>query len=293
MQKNHAERFENMSTEELEQLLCSDISAYPERALDDDEALAVLDILEQRKLADGSFTPRTDEMWTDFRENWLPTLDEAAEQPETAEPIAPTAPKKAKRFNFPMLMRVAGILLVLLIVGAGATVTGSALGFDIWKAIAEWTSEQFTFSSDETLAPLTDPPEFIDEDFACIEDALAAHGLDEKVVPTWLPEDWEMVEMHSNGWESRIFFDEFYTHPDFETFLHVGVTYHIYNTGDFGWYEKDDDPMEVYVREDIDHYIFSNIDMTQVVWFNGRYECSVSGPFDYETAKQIVDSVYD
>ena len=48
---------------------------------------------------------------------------------------------------------------------------------------------------------------------------------------------------------------------------------------------------EIYSHENIDYYIFSNLDQNRVAWMTASYECYISGELSIEDIKLMIDSI--
>ena len=58
-------------------------------------------------------------------------------------------------------------------------------------------------------------------------------------------------------------------------------------------YEKDDNEVEIYYRNDIVYHIMVNAGKTNVVWNAVDYEGMITGGISVDEAKQMIDSIYE
>jgi len=88
-------------------------------------------------------------------------------------------------------LRIAAALAALLTL---LTVATAAVGYDIWKMLAEWTTEKITLSPGQV--EYTDPDDIRiskePEEYIDLQAALTAYGLNRFVVPQWIPEGFVM-----------------------------------------------------------------------------------------------------
>ena len=56
-------------------------------------------------------------------------------------------------------------------------------------------------------------------------------------------------------------------------------------------YEKDDSPIEIIEKDDIQYYIMGNLNTNTFVWRNGSFECQVDGTVSRDVLKQMIASI--
>ena len=116
--------------------------------------------------------------------------------------------------------------------------------------------------------------------------ALEQLGIDEPLYPTWFPEgftrEFFVIEM------DPIFLHEGYS--DGERYL--SITIEPTEMTNILVYQKDDKPLVEYTKNDITHYIFSDIDQITATWQTNNYSVCVVGNVSLDTIERIIDSIY-
>ena len=165
-----------------------------------------------------------------------------------------------------------------------------------FRMVGRWTSEVFAFENTydgdiskvdgaEIAAPLENAQ------YASMEEALAAYGITEKVVPTSFPEGFEIVAVEVNRFENPDFvkFCAMYQGGDHYLILQVRQILDL-NMENF---EKDIDAVTEYVKDGLRHYFYTNMDSNCVTWFNGNLECFIDTNLPEEDLTLAIDSIYE
>jgi len=185
-------------------------------------------------------------------------------------------------------MRVASIAVAISVLLLAGTVTASALGFDLWSAIAEWTKDTFGFSNATTNTQITQEPR-ADSQYKSLQDALDNYDVSEKIAPTWFPEGYALDDINVNETPAKTIIYAKYSNTSSE--ISINIT--LLKEPSARTYEKDGDDVIVYSINGIEHYIMSNLDQVNIVWRTENFECSVSGTQTIEEAKKMIDSIYE
>ncbi len=268
------DHLDRMSTETLEEILRQD-SLLPADEAPTEEVLHITEVLAARRKENGTL-PDADAAWRRFAAHDLPQTGETA-SPE--DPVDRDVRSRSPRCRAALL---AAVLAALLLAGAA---TAHALGFRVFKTIAEWTSEEFRFSSNSKLRRI---PEVLDPLRKSMED----YGLSADLLPTYLPEGYTLTELQT---------DPMWGYTTFCCLLQkdqasLMFTYRLYdelyddeNTS--GSYQKDAGAPEVYTHKGTDYYIMTNWGRYYAVWIDGAVEGSVSGLATREELIKIIDSI--
>lgn len=293
-------KFNNLSTEELEEILRLDSLLPDDKNRDLDLVLYVMDELVRRDEAEstGKYDVDIESKFKYFEQNYLPYADTGISIYEddnddisANEVSPPTASKKLRRSIRVALIAAATIAALL-----ATSLVAYAFGYDIFGAIAGWTKDTFSFSSisdgdyNHHSSSSTEDIEFED-----LQGALDAYGISEKLSPTWIPERYTFmyVEVADIGsWISfdALYFDESNSNPDYLT---ISVVFRDSDSLSYSTYEKDDGEVYVFEYNNIQHYIMSNLVQTNIVWLNNNAECCISGTFSFEEIEQIIISIYE
>ena len=269
MNNHEYARLDILDSDELHALLRRDSL---EKDTDVEKVLYILRLLEKR----GETEPvDVDAAWKDFRENYLPGA--------VPEDSAATSRRPLRR----VFLTAAVIAAFLLF----ATIVAAALGVDVWGHVARWTSETFHFSMEEA-EPVVPADVVYGEDereFADMQTALDAYGVTEKLVPAWMPEGYELTEMHVAVMPNGNTWHALYTRGEDNLIVSVRRM----NEG-FGGatYEKDDGEVTVYEMGGVEHYLMTNLDYELAVWTVDDFECSITGSISRDELIRMVDSIY-
>lgn len=285
-------KFDGMSTEMLEDILRADSQLPDGENSDMDAILYIMEVIARREKENttGKYT-NVDYAWKSFGENYLPyTEDEKAlfdfedneEQSGIRQtPIIQTTRSPRKR----RLMRVACIAAVITTILLGGTITASALGIDLWSAVAKWTRDTFGFSSSVSDAPTPDGSIA----YKSLQDALDSYSITAKLAPTWLPDGYALKNIKVNSTPAQT--DIMAAYKGNDSIITITVT--LLTSPQNHKYEKDENNVTVYSVNETDYYIMSNIDRTNIAWQTENYECSISGKYSIDEAKTIIDSIYE
>jgi hypothetical protein len=210
-------------------------------------------------------------------------FDDADNSTQTLSPKVVTLPRGRKR-----LMRVglvAAVIIVLLMVG---TITASAFGFDLWRAIAQWTVDTFWFDS-YSNSVINSNVSKGNENLSMIENALLSYGITEPLVPNWFPEGFEMAECNISIFNDYKAFNSYYKNEEHTIIIQIVV----HNLCPVASFEKDERGVTTYIVGGHEHYIMTNNSMLQAVWTFDNYECSIHGNLTESEIKTMLDSIYE
>ena len=171
------------------------------------------------------------------------------------------------------------------------SVTCQALGVNILGVIARWTTEVFRLQSSSTpYATIQTVPLDKGEEahYDSLEDAMEAFGVTAPIVPRWLPERFELVDVTAERKTSGILV--------YADYLSNGavlqVRYKEVESIDFSSLEQENDNVEVYSSGGLKHYLLSDMGRQKAVWQNGELECQVTGDVTRQEIKKIIASIY-
>lgn len=284
--------FDRMSTEMLEEILRADFESSSDKESDMDAILYIMEVIAKRNQEAGNREyPDAEQAWKSFNENyrfdmetaWYEDEEDLAGKPETTIPKK-EKPKKRKR----LLHRCIGFAAVIALVICCASFTPNAVGYNFWQIFAQWTSETFGFASKQA-GEQTEPVDKTDVEYSSLQEALDAYGIQEKLVPTWIPEDYELQTVEVTEIPEMNCFTATYQNEDKYITIKVNNIY----DGNYITFEKNDSVVEVIEIDRIEHYIMSNTKNDKVAWHNGNNECFiVSSSVSRDELKKMVQSIY-
>lgn len=252
-----------LSTPELDRLLQAELrKEEPSQEV----VLPILQILEERqKDRPVEITPQLQAAWEKYQQN-----------------IRSLRQKKTPR---KMLLRVAAVAAVVCIVLLA--IPRSAGADDLFDAFVYITDSvlQFFAPDDpqkENVFETENPG--LQQLYNTVSDA----GVTVPVVPTWLPEGFELDELkvmpQPNGTRINAGF--------FRENESIVILYKISNETTTTQFEKEDEAIESYEVGGKGHAITVNDDMWSATWVNENVECWITVDLDKEELLSIIDSVY-
>lgn len=266
----------NIRRKELELCSSEELDVIVRKELDSDTpdretVLLALSILEERDPTDSTNRP----------EDALETWSNAVNRSTHLESQSYKPNRKHRRW----LTAVAAAVIALILL---AVVPQSVGAESIFEIIGRWTRNIFCFYygvEDQTRNGFVFKSDH--EGLQQIYDAIIEQGIPEPVVPTWIPEDYELAELKivSNTIVPKtcalLVKDDKY----------IQIAIEIHSVEEANEYPKDDANLEEYEHEEICYYIVSNDDTYKAMWKNGKVECSVVTNETNDVLIKILNSI--
>lgn len=273
---------EQLSTEEIERLLCTSDGEEP----DVDFIIKAMEVIQFREKGNPSTQQiDVDAAWKEFQEDYKDNADAFASSTDSEMDYSNENRVKPIRKVFPLFRRVAVVAIVVFLLN----VTTTAFGFDLFRVIAKWTADTFHFTSQDTVIAGQADPE--NDPFASIREAVAEYT-DTPVIPTWAPEGTEEIEkpeiierVRCTSIVGRYHFAQN------EFSIQVQIYEHPPELDDT-IYQKDDGETIVVDINGITHFVFSNLDTSGVAWVSGNNKSYIQGNLTVEDLRQMIDSIY-
>lgn len=202
--------------------------------------------------------------------------------------------QKVKTYKkHPVRIKCLLIAAVLVIIMAGAMLP--VFGYkSIFGMFAEWTEGTFHFSAtpETSFVPIEGSSAINDtSDYSNLKEALDEYGIDIKVLPTWIPDGFNMIDLQVNEFpdSGRVEFYSLYSTG--ERYFNISIKQ--YSNLNSSYYEMDQKVQpEIYTLNGIDHYIFINMDQYTAAWYVNNIECSISGDISLVDIKKMIYSIY-
>ena len=281
-EKHDFSKYDNMTTEELEEILRAQFFLADEN--NDDQLIEhILEVLTERdedKINTGLQGPEPS--WEKFLQNHPDIQVETSSidcEKGNVELLPTERPAKKMRF----LRRVGCIAAIFACILFAGTITAYAMGIDVPGAIAEWTSEVFGFiytPSDEQSDRV------VPSQLEGLYEELNKYVSDAPF-PSYLPAEYRLIDTQTQ-YDGEI--------RKFSCFLSNGeqniVIYYVihYSNNGIIEYEKNDVNPEIIIVDSIKYYIFSNTDQWIATWISGNVEGSISTQSEDELIK-IIESM--
>ena len=274
---NRAEfsHYDSMTTEELQEILRKHANGELETEPDTDELYYIMEVLARRREEQDPQAFRSDEeALADFRKNYMP---KATQEGRT----------KVNRFPSRILGTVAAVLVVVLILAVGTSITAEAFQIDIWGKFASWTKEIFQFTDNPQGTTAPNPEKEYNAALKSLQDALAEEKVTERIVPTWMPEGYTSKDLKVKSSPRVLNINAIYENNGSELIIKICQTIGV----PAEQVEKNDNLLEVYVVDGVEYYIFSNTETLQAAWSIGEFECIMGGKITLEEMKKMIDSI--
>lgn len=268
-------RYDSMSTEELQEILRKHAHDELDTDPETDELFEIMEVLSVRRQQQESQAFRSnEEALAEFHQHYMPKEKEES---------------KSKVIKFPnrIFRTVAAVLAIVLIVTLGTSVSAEALHVDIWGKLATWTKEifQFTDMPQGTTAPNPEPE--YNAELKSLQDALDKMNITQKLIPTWLPNDYLNKDLSIMESPRVRNISATYNKNGSDLIIKICQTIGVQAPQ----VEKNDDFLELYVVDGVEYYIFSNTETLQAAWSIGEFECIIGGKITLEEMKRMIDSI--
>jgi len=200
------------------------------------------------------------------------------------------------RWRWMWVGRAAAILAALLML---ASVAAAAAGCNLWGLLARWTAEQMTLAPGQIDYMDPDDLHIPEEpgEYAGIQEALSAYGMDRPVVPRRLPEGFVLADLvvDSRTFDDSIIFFATYSRGEDALAIQIDVYLEQENReqDSFGNFQKDEGDPIPYEAGGVTHLLATNAGRPVALWANGPAECAVSGDVTMEELKAMLDSIYE
>ena len=270
--------FDTLSTEELRSIIRQDSMLDENEESDLDAILYITEVIARREKEENNIDIKdVDTAWQEFKSSYYPYTSDATPLFSFDESVAPRAGRRMRKVFKPL--SVAAVLALVLVAG---TATASAFGFNLWGAIVDWTHETFGFSKVEDI-PTALP-------FENLRATLTMYGVDEQLVPTWLPEESAEDMVRTRETPDSTYFISTSTVSGTD----VSIEIHSYNdlSEVHRKFEYSKDSIEEYTSHGIEHYIMYNNSYYRIVWANGNNECSLLCAFELDDIYRMIQSIY-
>ena len=272
---NSFSKYDEMSTDELEQILRLDAESTEGQESDTETLLYIMEVLTKRRKNNGHTGNTAQEAYESFKQHYMPEID--------CENHVPANENASKIHTFRWIRTLAATAAVLVIVIFGS-VTAKAFGIDVWKAVIQWTQETFHFGDWDKN---NEPHQGDTTSYTSLQDALEQGEVTASLVPTWFPDGYELIDVTVELNPMKRIIRA--TYMNGEQVLKVTIQNYLKNRPVY--VEQSEGLVEEYIAAGITYYLFSDNDVVKAVWVNGSYECDIFGCVTIEELKLMIDSI--
>ena len=263
-------KYDSMSIGELEEILRADAQGPERDDSDVDEILYVMEVLAKKRRQNGIAGKTALEAYQEFQQHYRPMVEERS------------MPKH--KSNIILFRRIAAIAACLVLVFSFAT-SANAFSFrDVWNAVVTWAQETFSFSMGVAVSEPVPNDEFI---YSSLADALSKDGRNSKILPTWIPEGYEQIDIIIDRNPIQESYLAIYSNGE----SRLKISIHLYLSTSPEQIETSDTDSSVYSISGIDYYLFSNHDQNRAAWIVESYECCISGEIEMNDLILMIESI--
>lgn len=261
------EFLKELSTSELDRMLQAELR---KETIDDDLVRLVLSVLEDRE--------------QDYPVELNEEIVAAAERFENTINIQQ---KRSAKTKWPRVLKVASVLLVvgLLLFVVPQAVNAESLA----EMLARWTDSVFEFFNPS--APNDQLQYVFETDHPGLQQiygAVVEMGVTDPVVPMWVPDGYELLEVKKYAEPTEAtFFALFSNNKNFIQF-NVAIT----SECEAYQHAKDKEVVGVYELSGVKHYIISNLETLTATWIVNRTECTIVTDCQEEELYKLLKSIY-
>lgn len=200
--------------------------------------------------------------------------------------IEATEESVSPRKHFRTARKIALIAAVLILIISAVAVP--AFG-NIFEMFAQWTSQIFHMDiAQEATIGHNDMVIGESRTYDTPEEMLADFDIRGQLLPTWIPDGFELAECKASCMTTGLLLEVIYTAPTSRLFFQYTQS-SLKNTIDI---EKDAENVSLWKWGGLQHYEITDIYAEKIMWINGEFECVAIGRMSSEEIQTIVASIY-
>lgn len=290
---------DQLSTRELREILRADIDS-PESG-DDEAIFYILEVMDRREREHPSdASSDLDRCWNDFQTLYHTPEGAGRSLYPTEDPEEPKkTPQASVHGRRHVRWAVLAAVVALLVVSLTVPVAGFA---NLFEMIGTWTAQQFAIRTEDEDTPGGSTKNFEgaqvfgktpgDE----LRQVLAEYGITEAVVPTWMPEGFEI--------QGEVFVEElpapqnvqlFALYSDGVDSISISIVQYV-STVEGKIYEKTVENPIIYTVGETEYHLFQssdNLTLWSAVYYDDDLECSINTTLTKADLEKILDSIYE
>ena len=261
---------DTMATGELEEILRLDAEMPEGQESDTEKILYIMEVLTKRNKQNSHTGNTALEAYESFKQHYMPETDYNM------------IPVKTTRRRCPRwVRRLAATAAVIAILLVGSSVTARAFGFNLWKTVIQWTQETFHFGSWGDAASASKLQ------FDSFQAALQESNVTISLVPTWIPDGYELTDIKTERSPLKKIYTAIYTNGE----QNIRITIRDYLDKSPLYVEQSDGLTEEYQVSGRTYYLLENNQQVQAVWIVDSYECYIFGNITIDELKTMLNSI--
>ena len=293
-------KFDEMSTEELNEILRQDSQLPDGEDSDTDAILYIMGVIAKRnqELPSSDFGD-VNHAWSSFNKNYRfassegrslfdfddePQLNGTSDKTQILRP-APRSNTRPRKW----VLRTARIFAAVIAVLLATSLTAYAFGFDLWGAIASWTKETFGFRSAEyTQTAVPSSKKEIPTPLTSIANEMEMHGIPTTILPSYIPDGFVEMDVQYNAVTQPVSLYCLLGNGDSS----ITLLYTVFSENqDHLLYEKDAIDPKQYEYNGTVYYIMTNKGAYFAAWTADNIECNIAGVETYGEIIKILQSI--
>ena len=186
------------------------------------------------------------------------------------------------------VVRAASLILVLLTLAA--LLPREAEAMNIFERFIAWTSDVFSLLNPAESGKQEEPYEFRTDNPGLQEvyDKVTELGVTVPVVPSWLPEGYELTDCRITETPIQKYMSAFFSNGTVDAVYELSI----YNGNITSVYSKDGSNVQVVEKDGVEHTIIYNNDLLVAVWTRENIECSIGLDCKEDVLNRILESIY-
>ena len=186
------------------------------------------------------------------------------------------------------VVRAASLILVLLTLAA--LLPKQAEAMNIFERFIAWTSDVFSLLSPSERGKQEDAYEFRTDNpgLQQVYDKVTELGVTVPVVPSWLPEGYDLKEFLLEKAPDVIFITATFSNDRTDAVYQLNV----YNGNITSAYSKDTKVIRVVEMNNVEHTLMHNNELLVAVWATENIECAINIDCEEEELNRILKSIY-
>lgn len=272
-------KYDNMEDEQLRNILCADASKPEGGESDVDEIFYVMELLARRRAERGEARDPAEALEA-FKKRYPNDLVVDEEDEACSKKVIPYSGRSTGWKRRLVATAAAAALIAVGVMSAGAA------KFNLWETIAKWTQETFHWGISKEDKDFI-PTKYENSPCIDLQDILRQNDIPPNLVPTWLPDGFELSEMQMDEHPNRRIVYAQFENGDRCIVIQI-LDYLDENPVQF---EQSGREVQTISPNGVQYYIFNNIDATQIVWTIDHYECEIGGAFSQDDARKMIASI--
>ena len=194
--------------------------------------------------------------------------------------------QRKRRLKKLLVQSAAGLILVFFMSSAVA----GAMGHNPIQIVADWGKNTFHLSAQNQSNGQNGGTNIADRTIYGSVDEVLQDVAAKPLLPGWVPDgfDFKYAERFSRLDNTNVVL--YYENDANKAIIFDCGIYTDQASADIS-FEKDDNPVEVYEKNNVQHYIFQNFNQVQAVWIRANVIYNVSGDVSADEMKKMIDSM--